>query len=267
MSIVHFFLLPGLLLGGAVVAAESSDHPAPGSQASFVSCPIYRDTDAGRKSGCWIATDGATGQRYDVSDSPAKPWVGRQILVEGVVSGGPDICGGVALNPVRVAILPETCPEAIIPAEGYPSKPSVMPKDVMMPIGFARPVPEGPFSKQTYQIYFDLGEDRLTYQSVETTLDRAMLYAVASDARLRVTGYADGRGIVVSGRRLKESKRLAKARADMVKRALVGLGVPSKAIKLSWNLDPAPLPSQTGMLSPSKRRVTIELEPAAIAGK
>jgi len=247
---------------GAVLAGDIADKPVVGSEISFLSCPIYRDTDAGRKSGCWLAKDTATGQRFDVTDSPAKPWVGRQILVEGVVSGATDICGGVVLDPVRVAILPESCPEAIIPAEGYPSKPSVVPKDVMLPVGVARPIPVAPFSKQVYQIYFDMAEDRLTYQRVETTLDRAMLYAIASHARLRVTGYADGKGIVVAGQRLKESKQLAKARAEMVKKALVGLGVPSEAIKLSWDMDPAPVLSQTGMLNPSKRRVTIELEPA-----
>src|SRR4051812_289812 len=83
----------------------------------FVTCPVYRDTDAGRKSGCWLGTDGETGRRYDVTDAPFKPSVGRMMLVEGEVAGTPDICGGIALLPVRVAVLEERCPETTIPAE------------------------------------------------------------------------------------------------------------------------------------------------------
>ena len=32
----------------------------------FISCPIYRDADAGRKSGCWLSDDASSGTRYDV---------------------------------------------------------------------------------------------------------------------------------------------------------------------------------------------------------
>ncbi len=234
---------------------------APAWAVSFVACPVYRDTDAGRKSGCWIATDGASGVRYDVTDSPNKPQVGRMVLVEGEPAGTKDLCGGVALNPVRVAILRETCAEVLIPAEGFPSKPSVLPADSMQPLGVPRTMPAPPYSTQTWQIGFSFDDDRLMYQSVETTIERVMLYAVASKAReVRITGYADVKGIMVSGRKLAEPRALAKARALMVKEALVRLGVPAVTITTDWRLDPNPI-TKGAMADSSKRRVTIIVEP------
>jgi outer membrane protein OmpA-like peptidoglycan-associated protein len=230
--------------------------------ASFVACPVYRDTDAGRKSGCWLATDPATGIRYDVTDAANKPWVGRMILVEGVPSGEKNICGGAVLNPVKVAILEERCAEVIIPAEGYPSKPSVLPAEYLLPLAVPRTPPAPPYSPQTWQVMFSFGDDRLVYQSVETTLEKAMLYAVASKAhKVEVTGYADTAGFSVLGRHLAEPKALAKARALMVTEALVRLGVPPATIKTSWRIDPAPTGPDGPLSAASKRRVTIALAP------
>lgn len=38
--------------------------PVLGEQQRFITCPIYRDTDAGRKSGCWLVDEGVSGQRF-----------------------------------------------------------------------------------------------------------------------------------------------------------------------------------------------------------
>ena len=245
------------LLGAALLAVL-----AQAQAVEFVACPVYRDTDAGRKSGCWLAGDAASGVRYDVTDASNKPVVGRMVLVEGEVAGTRDICGGVALNPVRVAVLDETCPEVIIPAEGFPSKPSTLPAEFLQPMGVARKLPQAPFSPQTYQIGFTFKDDRLMYQSVETTLEKAMLYAVASKARnVRVTGYADVRGVTVSGRHLAEPKALAKARAGMVKLALVRLGVPEGSIRMDWRFDPQPIDASPTLAKASKRRVAVVVTP------
>ncbi|SFC92104.1 hypothetical protein [Massilia yuzhufengensis] len=238
---------------GALVQAQAVE---------FVACPVYRDTENGRKSGCWLATDGATGVRYDVTDAANKPLVGRMVLVEGEVAGARDICGGVALNPVRVAVLDEPCTEVIIPPEGFPSKPSVLPAELLQPLGVARTMPVAPFSVQTYEVGFSYNDDRLIYQSVETTLEKAMLYSVASKARsVKVTGYADVKGFTVSGRRLAEPKALAKARAEMVKLALVRLGVPESSVKLDWRIDPQAIDAPPSLANASKRRVTVVVQP------
>ena len=233
-----------------------------GSYQRFVSCPIYRDTDAGRKSGCWITTQVETGVRYDVSNSPDKPLAGRQMLVEGVVSDEKNICGGVVLQPVRISVLQETCPELIIPAEGWPSKPSVLPPKVIAPLAVPRKLPPPPYSTTSFHLIFDYDSDFLVYQSVELTIEAATLYAQASKAqRVIVTGYADTRGVEASGRVFKEPLSLAKARAEMTAEALRRMGVPASILQVNWRGDPSPLPEEAPMLDASRRRVTVTVQP------
>ncbi|WP_306394135.1 hypothetical protein [Telluria beijingensis] len=248
-------------LAAALLAAELAVM-AQVQAVGFLACPVYRDTENGRKSGCWLATDGASGVRYDVTDAANKPLVGRMVLVEGEPAGTPDICGGVALNPVRVAVLEQTCPEVIMPAEGFPSKPSVLPPEFLKPLNVPRKIPTGPFTAQTYQIGFSYNDDRLIYQSVEVTIERAMLYAVTSKARsVRVTGYADVGGFEVSGLRLAEPEALARARAEMVTLALVRMGVPAASIETEWRTDPQPIDASPALANASKRRVTVLVQP------
>jgi outer membrane protein OmpA-like peptidoglycan-associated protein len=228
----------------------------------FVTCPIYRDTDAGRKSGCWLGTQVETSQRFDVSNSPDKPLVGRQMLVEGVVSNERDICGGVVLQPVRISVLQEPCPEVIVPAEGWPSKPSTLPPNVIAPLGVPRKQPQPPFEEKQFHLIFDYDSDFLVYQSVELTIENATLLAQASKAkRVIVTGYADTKGVEASGRLYKEPVALAKARAEMAAEALRRMGVPAHTLQLKWQGDPAPLASEAPMHEPSKRRVTVTVQP------
>jgi hypothetical protein len=234
-------LLPSLLLLATLPVAA-------GETVRFVSCAVYRDTDAGRKSGCWLGTDGATGRRYDVTDAPFKPSVGRMMLVEGEVAGTRDICGGAPLAPVRVAVLDEPCPEVVIPAEGYPSKPSVVPATAMAPLSVPRVLPPPPYSRQQYH--------------VEVTIEKASLYAKASKGRVEVVGYADSEGFMASGRRMREPRQLAGARADMVREALVRLGVPAGRIALRTDTHPVALADWPAALAmSSKRRVTITVTP------
>lgn len=250
---------------GALAAAVLAAQLAAMAQAhavGFLACPVYRDTENGRKSGCWLATDGASGVRYDVTDAANKPLIGRMVLVEGEPAGAPDVCGGVALNPVRIAVLDQTCPEVIMPAEGFPSKPSVLPPEFLKPLNVPRQIPSAPFTPQTYQIGFSFNDDRLIYQSVEVTIERAMLYALASKARsVRVTGYADVGGFEVSGQRLAEPAALARARADMVALALVRMGVPQASIETEWRTDPQPIDAAPALANASKRRVTVLVKP------
>ena len=91
------FLAGAAMLGSAQDASEA---------VRFVTCPVYRDTDNGRKSGCWLASDPASGIRYDVTAAPTKPDWNHAILVEGFVAkAAGDPCGGVVLEPARVSVL------------------------------------------------------------------------------------------------------------------------------------------------------------------
>lgn len=251
--------LHALLLG----AASSAAFPAIAADpVRFLACPVYRDTDAGRKSGCWLGTDGATGRRYDVSDAPFKPSVGRLMLVEGDPAGTPDICGGAPLAHVRVAVLDEHCPEVIVPAEGYPSKPSVVPPTAMAPLSVARVLPAPPYARRRYQVEFTFGDDRLMYQHVEVTIEQASLYAKASGGKVELLGAADTDGFTASGRRMREPGPLAAARAAAVREALLRLGVPAARIRVRTDLHPATLPDWPAALAlSSRRRVTITIVP------
>src|SRR5690606_26201070 len=120
-------LAAALALGLALPACATPAAPAvpaapeTSPELRFVTCPVYRNTDAGRKSGCWLADSPEDGLRYDVTRSPTKPDWNRAVLVEGRVSAGQaDTCGGIVLEPVRVSVLDQACPRAMLPAQGYP---------------------------------------------------------------------------------------------------------------------------------------------------
>lgn len=246
------------LFAGGIAAAE-----APESRVvTFVGCPIYRDTDAGRKSGCWLAEDPASGVRYDVTDGPTKPQVGRMSLFEGVVTQDADTCGGVVLRPVRSAVLDETCPTSIIPAEAFPGRRFVLPDEVLKPMWEPRELPKPPYSSQEFHIVFDYGNDFLIYQYAELILEKISLYVKASTPKaVVITGFAATQPLEVSGRTFAEPAKLAKARAEMAALALTRSGIDRKLLRIETNTRPQAV-ANLGTPGPeaSKRRVTIRLE-------
>jgi outer membrane protein OmpA-like peptidoglycan-associated protein len=150
----------------------------------------------------------------------------------------------------------------VIPAEGYPSKPSVTPSDIVMPLSVPRKPPAPPFERSTFHLVFDFADDRLVYQSADVVLERAALFALTSQAKLvEVQGHADVQGVVASGQLLRESLPLARARAEAAAEALRRLGVPPASLKLRWSADAPALPEAGAMGGPSKRRVTIVVTP------
>ena len=102
------------------LAATVSISAAPPTHRNFVACPIVRDTSTVP---CWLAD--YKGETYfltlqtDVSAPVNPPQLGHQVLVEGVVSDEPRICGGIVLKPVTLSVLPEldnSC-STMLPAE------------------------------------------------------------------------------------------------------------------------------------------------------
>ena len=71
---------------------------------NFVACPIVQDT---KTVPCWMSE--SEGELYylgiqtDISADFHPPYLGHQVLVEGIVSTEPRVCGGVVLKPVRVS--------------------------------------------------------------------------------------------------------------------------------------------------------------------
>ena len=249
---------------GVGVRAGHGRRPEAGATVRFVACPIYRDTDQGRKSGCWLADDPATGARYDLTWSPIKPQAGKPVLVEGVVTEASDTCGGVVLQPVRVSVLPEPgCTREILAAEGYPGRPSPPPVAMLAPSSQPRTLPPPPYVRRAFHIYFEFGRRFLQYQHAEVILEQVQLYVRASDAkRVRIVGFAATEPVRYGQRRLAEPDRLALDRAEIVALALHRLGVPDAIVAIQVSKAPAPTELEGGRLpESSKRRVTVMVTP------
>lgn len=246
------------LLAPIVVCAATA-----GEQLRFVSCPIYRDVDAGRKSGCWLADDPATGARYDVTPSPTKPDWNRAVLVEGVKSTKQDdACGGVTLDPVRVSVLDAPCVRSMLPAEGYRGRPFVLPARNVAPTGAPRPIAATPRTNRTFHAVFDFGSAFVVYQLTDFLLDEAASYAVAAKpVRVVVTGHAATGPSHVSGHELQEPASLAHERAAVVAEWLRRSGVPASRLELRVGADApgADVAGADGLVEPARRRVDIDV--------
>ena len=251
-------------LGAALSCAALAS--AADLQRVFVGCPIYRDTNSGRKSGCWLATDEALGIRYDISQSRTKPQLGHQVLVEGRLdsSGPPPApestpCGAVPLAPLVVSVLEATCPSFLIPPEGYPGRRYHLdPKVVMSRADVPEPLPPPPYGPRSWHIEFTFQSDFLQYQYSEVILDQIGRYIRASHPRrIDVVGYAVSAPRVVSGTTLAESPALALARAQMVALALRRLGASEAALHVVGRKNPPALSEE--LTEPSRRRVEVSV--------
>lgn len=229
----------------------------------FISCPVYRDTDAGRKSGCWLADEPVSGARYDITPSPTKPDWNFAVLVEGrpAADPQPSLCGGVTLDPVRVSVLPDRCPRHMLPAEGYLGRAFKLPKTNLTPLSVERPPAEGPFEDRSFYLFFDLNSSFVIYQFNDFFLDEAAYWLnAAKPDRVIVTGYAVTERETVSGRVIQEHRSIAKERADKIALALARLGIDPDAIEIHTILNPPPFENPERVSTASRRRVEIRAE-------
>lgn len=257
MKAVRRKLLAGLAvaLAAPLLAQES---------VTFVACPLYRDTNSGRKSGCWLADQASSGVRFDISGGRLKPQIGREALVEGVREPGAaeDACGGVVLAPVHVAVLETRCSSVMLPAEGHKGRVYHIPVNAVLPPADAPlPLPPPPYAARQWVIEFGFRSDFLAYQYSEVILDEIGRYIQASHPRrVRVTGYAATDDYMVEGRHFTEPAALARSRAAMVAEALQRLGLAGASLEVRSNTHPAPLTNARELPEPSKRRVTVDIE-------
>ena len=238
--------------------------PAWSESQRFITCPIYRDADAGRKSGCWLADEAVSGQRYDVSQAPTKPDWNHEVLVEGEAAAKQDnACGGVVLNPVRVSVLPGACTRHMLPAEGFPGRVFVLPKRNIQPLNQPRVQPPPPYADRTFYLFYDFDRSFLVYQLDDYFLDQAITYIRAAEPRkVIVTGFAATQSASVSGRQIAERKTIAQARAESTAESLRRLGVAADRIEVRWRGDAAPVDVEDadGIGEASRRRVEIAVQ-------
>lgn len=245
-------------VGQAAAAQAASDYRI------FTTCPVYRDTDSGRKSGCWLAQSPDDGLQYDITAGPAKPDYAHAVLVEGRVSAKQDnACGGIVIDPASVSVLDTPCPRYIIPAEGYTGRKFVLPVTNIPPLGIDRPLDPGPFSRRTFRLFFEFDSSFITYQFTDYYLDNMVHWLrSAQPRRIVITGYGAIKPASVSGKDLAERRDIAKERAELVARSLQMLGFDRKMITTRVGGDSPPIEDETIAHLPqhSRRRVEVTAE-------
>ncbi len=252
----------------AVIVVAQARSPKAGRV--FIGCPVYRNTNDGPKSGCWLVIDNSDGIRYDISLARMKPQIGHEVLVEGELknpnqnitgSASHTSCGGVVLSPVIVSPLARACPVFMLPAEGYPGRKFILNlKDVLPPTFVPEKLPKPPFVTRTWHIQFTFDSDFLQYQYSEVILDQIARYVRAGHPKsIEITGYALTQPRRISGRVIAERPKLASERADIVALALRRLRVSPAIMKVRWKNNPPPLTRLEGLSSASRRRVDIKL--------
>jgi hypothetical protein len=255
----------------ALAALVAVSAPQLGGQApkrvSFVSCPIVQDT---KTVPCWLSE--YEGQEYylgiqtDISADFDPPYLGHQVLVEGVVSDEPRVCGGVVLKPVMVSPLPEldqTCnvirpavPQFTVPFAPRPPGPSGG------RLAFDPPPPstaelKPPFGARSFELYYDV--DMLIMGRHASQLTDIFNYAQKiPGARLTVAAFR-GATKLSSGRVLTERPGISKARAEEMVELFEGAGIARSAIRSIWRDDAE---SADGIDDWRSRRVTVLVEPS-----
>src|SRR5688572_33107220 len=101
-------MMKRIVLIAGLLISTGNGHGQDNSRRNFVSCPVVQDT---KTVPCWLSE--YRGELYylgiqsDISAEFHPPYLGHKVLVEGVVSNEPRICGGIVLKPVVVSPLPE----------------------------------------------------------------------------------------------------------------------------------------------------------------
>ena len=258
----------GLALASIAVPALAAKPPP--DRRNFVSCPVVRDT---KTVPCWLAEyKGETyflGVQVDFGAEFWPPYLGHQVLVEGVATDAPRICGGIVLKPVKVSSLPEpdkNC-NTMLPAEdrytipfetrgpGPNGRPSInRPPPPPRP---AAPAPQKPYAVREFTILNDFN-NRIWNVRATPPMQQARDYAIAIGAtEVEIVAYR-GASLLSDGVRLVEDEGVAEMRAKQVGEILQGVGVPAASLKVRWKTAPEPA---DGVNDGLKRRTVITVRP------
>jgi hypothetical protein len=219
---------------------------------------------------CWISQ--YNGDTYyltiqsDVSAAVQPPMLGHQVLVEGVVSDAPSICGGIVLDAVRLSVMPErdaSC-NTLLPADDRytidfnprPPGPSSG-RLAFAPAPGARPAapapaPAGP---QSVDLYFDFDKGVSFRHPGE--LSSILNLANRLPARqVTITGVR-GAHLLSNGTLLRESANAGKRRAEEIAGLLKGAGL-AVSTEVEWMDGEG---EADGVDDWRTRRVTVVLNP------
>lgn len=193
-------------------------------QLNFVACPIVRDT---KTTPCYLAD--YNGETYFLGTQESAgdhaPQLKHEVLVEGTVTPGPRVCGGIPLQPVSISVMPEinlAC-NTLLPAEPGIEAPKPSP---VVPVTASGP-------EFTLRYAFDA-------EHIDARDERILSEAVAwakrgAGASIQVTGYR-GTTMLSNGRQLTEKPELAQIRAENVASLLRALSAGNVAS--DWKTEP-----------------------------
>jgi len=232
------------------LAATVSTSAAPEPHRNFVTCPIVRDTSTVP---CWLAE--YKGELYfltlqtDVSAPVNPPQLGHQVLVEGVVSNEPRICGGIVLKPVALSVLPEldnSC-STVLPAEdryNLTFEPPRPPGPSKGRLAFAadpaapRPVVAAEAGPRTFAIQFDFDTSILFRHAGQ--LQQIQEFALKSKAtRIEITAYRAA-SLLSDDTLFTEREDIGKRRAEHVASLLKDAGLTGPTYDVRWQDAPRP---------------------------
>jgi len=242
---------------------------ATAQQRNFVACPFVRDT---RTVPCFLAEyEGETyylAVQQDISADQYPPQLLHEVLVEGTITPGPRVCGGIPLSPVKLSVLPEVNPacNTILPAEPgieapptrRPAGPSTRQAPVIPtapPAAPERPAP--PFTEREWKVLYDF-DSAFLYSRDTRAVNQAADYAVAAKAKRIDIVARRGATLLSNGKTLVESEAIAAQRAERVAALLRGLGADPVSLKVQV-VSASPQPN--GKTDPESRVVSIHVSP------
>jgi outer membrane protein OmpA-like peptidoglycan-associated protein len=233
---------------------------AVGQERSFIACPIVRDT---KTVPCFLAEyEGELyylGIQQDITAAFHPPQLKHEVLVEGRVSEGPRVCGGIPLASLSISVLKEINPacNTLLPAEqGIEAPPAARGAGpASHPLADSSPAPKSLAGQQEFTILYAFNDDFVDFAAIGA-VRRAAAYAMKIGASgVKVIGYR-ATTLLSNGERLVEKAGLAEKRAQDVATLLRGSGV--TGVSADWKKEPEP---GDGKTDPSRRRVTITVIP------
>lgn len=215
------------------------ENSASGRRLNFVGCPILRDSEP---TPCWLIEH--EGELYFLraqqnlsSVRVYPPQLLHEVLVEGVVSDEPRLCGGIVLNPLRLSVMREVNPacNTMLPEAGErveiaKRRPGPGPSGrlrgnrVGARVALADAVEqstgsiEGPRTLREYEILFEFDSDFV--REYEKILEAAKYAQDISASRIEIHG-ARGSVLLTNGQKMVERAEVAASRAHKIA-AIIG---------------------------------------------
>jgi outer membrane protein OmpA-like peptidoglycan-associated protein len=236
--------LPRSSAAGIALLASVSMSAAPETHRNFVACPIVRDTSTVP---CWLAE--YKGELYfltlqtDVSAPVNPPQLGHQVLVEGVPTNEPRICGGIVLKPVVLSVLPEldgSCSTVLPAEERYnltfepPRPPGPSKGRLAFDAGTAaaRPAPDPDLPSKTFALQFDF-DNSIAFRHAGQ-LQQIQEFAQKSKAtRIEITAYRAA-SLLSNDTVFAEREDIGRRRAQQVASLLKDAGLTNVAYDVRW---------------------------------